>query len=132
MILYTHLHYHQPAHTLFFPMILTVLKGLNELAISFQWVNMSFVAISQLQIAKRFVLSHATNFLVTRRRLINWSITVLWCTLRSRFFLSFQTHAHALWYECSPYRSFVSKGTKNCVHCSELRDVHYVEVCLQR
>jgi hypothetical protein len=48
-----------------------------------------------------------------------------------RFFVSFHTHAHTLFYECSTYMSFVAERTKTCVHFSELRDVHYVQVCLQ-
>ena len=33
---------------------------------------------------------------------------------------------------CSLYRGFFTVGTKNCVHCSELGGVHYIEVCLQQ
>ena len=76
---------------------------------------------------------HATNFLVMNRPpKNNESNAASECTSCSLFF-SYFIHTYILYCICVHYiEVFSTERTKNRVHCSELRGVHYIEICFQQ
>ncbi len=104
----------------------------HELTVSFQRVNEFFcrhLAIVNSKVRCSFTCNEFSYDVMMRDELVYHRFRMYTAV---RVFHFFQTYVHTLLYVCSPYRGFFAEGTKNCVHWSELRGVHYVEVCLQR